>query len=626
MKTLRNLREAKEDYKLAPQVAELTEAFDETDEVGNTLVALNHLASIADDLYSVIGAGDVNVTPDEIDSILSAYDILAEIHDKYDDAFPMPSQDYDLDALDVEVTEEIALQLEELELAEGLAWKITVKTLTDLGFKEMNPEGKQPFMVPKKKISHIWGKNPLYFVILMDEDAGNKPYVIVDSEDGSRTAYTDLNRAFADLKKMVKDLKEEVELEELALTELTGQDNVLSHGVSAKAQSILKDLGFKETTPGPNTWQNPTLRVNKIWGIPMRAGKWADIFFASLNYDHMRFAIIDDSGIDRFESLDKAISSLKTKAKMAEMTESVLDEAPITKTKWKVAFSYDDPSGVGIANAKITVHANDSESAKRFAETDLKKKGRFKNFRIKSASKINEESELEDVELTETPGGPSIVQKLKATRAGFQAKLDSGKYPDSEDSFKKMIAKLDTQLKAHSVKKEDVDQLDEVKVTITKWNLNKGVEGQFRMEVIGQDGSAAAKILDKVMPSAKFALFDDQFGFKTTKERDAASAALVKFYSAIKEWDTTEIPLGTISEEFDETKFRRLAMTGLVPDTDVALIIRAMKTLDAGKVLTVQQKNLIATTFQSLIGLVTGDTSVFSKIQTAVKKGATDAK
>jgi chemotaxis protein histidine kinase CheA len=517
MKTLRNLREAKEDYKLAPQVAELTEAFDETDEVGNTLVALNHLASIADDLYSVIGAGDVNVTPDEIDSILSAYDILAEIHDKYDDAFPMPSQDYDLDALDVEVSEEVNLQLEELELAEAMAWQMMTKTL--------------------------------------------------------------------------------------------------------------KDLGFEPTKPSKDTWQpgTPKRVVDHMFGIPMRAGKWADTFFVIFGDDDAKpYSIVDGDGHMTFANLGDALKELKKRAKVQESTE--LDEAPITKTKWKVAFSYDDPSGVGIANAKITVHANDSESAKRFAETDLKKKGRFKNFRIKSASKINEESELEDVELTETPGGPSIVQKLKATRAGFQAKLDSGKYPDSEDSFKKMIAKLDTQLKAHSVKKEDVDQLDEVKVTITKWNLNKGVEGQFRMEVIGQDGSAAAKILDKVMPSAKFALFDDQFGFKTTKERDAASAALVKFYSAIKEWDTTEIPLGTISEEFDETKFRRLAMTGLVPDTDVALIIRAMKTLDAGKVLTVQQKNLIATTFQSLIGLVTGDTSVFSKIQTAVKKGATDAK
>lgn len=78
--------------------------------------------------------------------------------------------------------------------------------------------------------------------------------------------------------------------------------------------------------------------------------------------------------------------------------------------------------------------------------------------------------------------------------------------------------------------------------------------------------------------------------------------------------------LGCISEEFDEQKFRRLATTGLVPDQDVAKMIVAMRNLDSGKELTKKQKDLVTSTFHSLIGMVTGDTTVFSKIQQKLKK------
>jgi hypothetical protein len=79
---------------------------------------------------------------------------------------------------------------------------------------------------------------------------------------------------------------------------------------------------------------------------------------------------------------------LKT-IKLKEETE--LTEAPISDTKWKVGFSFVDPWGDGIANSTIIISANDAATAKRYAESDLKKKGYSKDLKIKSATKITEE-------------------------------------------------------------------------------------------------------------------------------------------------------------------------------------------------------------------------------------------
>lgn len=515
MKTLQNLREANQEQKLATPVIDPNASLDAADEVGNVLLALNHLASITDDLYSAIGDGSISITPDEIDSVLSAYDLLSEMHLKYEDDFAMPSQDYDLDAFDVEVQEEIKLQLEEIALAEEelnqideeMSEEDIVKKLTALGFKKMDVEGKRPFMVPvAKKITHLFGIPmragkwaDIFFFIYAEGENGNKPYAVVDSADGGRTEYTDPARAISDIKKIgVK--KEEVELDEGRSFDTFSDKNLIKW---------LED-----------NWSGE--KVSPIFG----------------------------------QQLKKAAAEAKKR-----------------KLKWKMTESF----------------------------------------------KLDE-----DVNLSETPGGPSVLQKLKASLAGFQKKLDSGKFPKSESDFKKIIARLEDQIKKHSVKSEDLSE--NAKNSVLTWNIAKGHEDPFRLEVIGQDGSVVAKILDKVLPASKGAPREDQLAFKSVKERDAAAAALVKYFKTIKEETVDEITLGDISESFDESKFRRLAVTGLVPETDVAQIIRAMKNLDAGKPLTVTQKNLIANTFQALISLVTGDTSVFAKISGAVKKDSTNAK
>jgi hypothetical protein len=120
---------------------------------------------------------------------------------------------------------------------------------------------------------------------------------------------------------------------------------------------------------------------------------------------------------------------LKT-IKLKEETE--LEEAPISDTKWRVAFSYADPSGKGVANSTITIRANDSATAKRYAEGDLKKKGYSKDLTIKSATKIAEETEesleeetdytrfkqLATLGLVDSSELPKIISAMKAVEAG----------------------------------------------------------------------------------------------------------------------------------------------------------------------------------------------------------------
>jgi hypothetical protein len=120
---------------------------------------------------------------------------------------------------------------------------------------------------------------------------------------------------------------------------------------------------------------------------------------------------------------------LKT-IKLKEETE--LTEAPISDTKWKVGFSFVDPWGDGIANSTIIISANDAATAKRYAESDLKKKGYSKDLKIKSATKITEETEeslkeetdymrfkqLATLGLVDSGELPKIIAAMKAVESG----------------------------------------------------------------------------------------------------------------------------------------------------------------------------------------------------------------
>lgn len=433
-------------------ISEAALAEEEGDQVSSVLLALNHLSSMTDDLYSVVGDEDIKIDEDEIVAILNAYDVISEIYEKYEGMVSMPSREYDIDALDVEVMEEIEEQYVSLQEA----------------------------------LTEAVARTPL----------------------------------------------EQKELD------------------------VLKKLGFATAPVSRDTWL-PSEKIVHMWGIPMRAGKFADVFFAVFDdKESKKFAIADSEGVTKFTELEKAMAALKKKAKMVESVE--LDEAGIPP--YAPSKSLRNPRG-SVDDAVKELDKMISEYKKRIS----------------------------------TEKNAAVAKELKRILGGLE---------DQKEIFTKVI--LPTLKEAVTPK-------------IVKWPLVTGINDPFRMEVVGKSSAEVTKILDTVLPSSKFNVYDNELGFKSVGEREAAGTALVKYFKTIKEEDCSEFDIGVLAEEFDETKFRRLAMTGLVPDGDAGKIVTAMKRLDAGKELSKDLKDLITSTFLSLIGLVTGDTSVFNKIQGKLK-------
>ena len=67
-------------------------------------------------------------------------------------------------------------------------------------------------------------------------------------------------------------------------------------------------------------------------------------------------------------------------------------------------------------------------------------------------------------------------------------------------------------------------------------------------------------------------------------------------------------------------KIKQLGMLGLVDRSDVQKLMTAMKAMDAGKEVPKNQRAVIFDAFNSLIDLVTGDTTVFQKAKKSVKE------
>jgi hypothetical protein len=368
-KTLKSVREGTEEIKILPIIIDESTLAEE-DTYEDALLALNHLSVMTDDLYSVIGNDEIKIDSNEITAILNSYELISEIYEKHESIVSMPSKEYDLDDLDVEVMEEIDLQLTEL-------------------------------------------------------------------------------------------------------SEMVGDDNVLSHRVPAKELAVLDKLGFKEAKPGKETWMSSQYKVKKMWGIPMRAGKWADIFFAVLddnlpNKDDKKiFIIIDSDGTTRYTDVTRAIGDLKKMAKMNETIDDELNEATysfMNKMSGKVRKikANNDADAIKKMN---TIHpiSDDALKSAKVTSVDQWFKKYYKIFK-------------EEAEMNETPDRyGSQKSKIKASIASFQKKLDSGKFPDSEADIKKIISRLEAELKKFNedIELEEGNLIDMVGKTCSKCEKGK---------------------------------------------------------------------------------------------------------------------------------------------------------
>ena len=73
-----------------------------------------------------------------------------------------------------------------------------------------------------------------------------------------------------------------------------------------------------------------------------------------------------------------------------------------------------------------------------------------------------------------------------------------------------------------------------------------------------------------------------------------------------------------INEAADMSKLKLLARAGLVDQKNVDKLMSAFKTMQAGKPLTQQQKDLVISSYGELASIVTGDSQIFQKAKKAV--------
>lgn len=81
------------------------------------------------------------------------------------------------------------------------------------------------------------------------------------------------------------------------------------------------------------------------------------------------------------------------------------------------------------------------------------------------------------------------------------------------------------------------------------------------------------------------------------------------------------------SVELDEdqiaVRFKQLAQTGLLDNADITKVVSALNLIKNGKNISNAQRQLVSDTFLSLVGLVTGDSSIFTKLKQNIKKDVT---
>lgn len=105
-----------------------------------------------------------------------------------------------------------------------------------------------------------------------------------------------------------EEMDESYELDEAVWDTFDKKKNKMAPADSANiVPPKLKSLGFKAAEPGKDTWMPTKGNVVQLFGIPMRAGKWADVFFA-ITDDAKPYTVITDEGVTKFKNERDAIT------------------------------------------------------------------------------------------------------------------------------------------------------------------------------------------------------------------------------------------------------------------------------------------------------------------------------
>lgn len=307
-----------------------------------------------------------------------------------------------------------------------------------------------------------------------------------------------------------------------------------------KAKAKLKSMGFEKAPIGPKTHQIliGKSKIEDLYGIPMRAGHWADVFFATMYDTKAPWCVIDSEGRECYANLDDAMKALQKRMRTIK-EEAYTNYGDFAKQHKKMypSHSEEQTKAAWEKYKKMTYTAQVRQTNKDDRTNRAVAWGKvFSNLRKEEV----EGDEEEEIDLS----GESLLQL------------------------------------------EDICEMaDELYETLSE------VE-----EIDSETRDAIAKIYSEL---------DDLYVVADGK------------YDIVVDSDEYE---ESISEEVDINRFKILANTGLVPQDEVQQLVLAFKALEAGRALGQSQKDIITSTFQTLVSIITGDTSILTKVKSALPK------
>lgn len=200
----------------------------------------------------------------------------------------------------------------------------------------------------------------------------------------------------------------------------------------------------------------------------------------------------------------------------------------------------------------------------------------------------NEDNTLDESWVVYDKNTKSQIKPFKTRKGAYDYAAKSGGVVYSAEYY----ADNKDNIKSGKLIKEAVTKIDAAKITAA----------QIEKYIDNQD-------FEKLSEISKHLTKDEYKTWSSNGYEGRTYELLMKKRAKNEEFDG-------LAEEFDATKFKSFVnQTGLVSKENAADVITAMKALDSGKVLSTKQKDLINGMLMSLVGIITGDTSVFNKIK-----------
>lgn len=355
-----------------------------------------------------------------------------------------------------------------------------------------------------------------------------------------------------------------------------------------KVPDELYKIGFRIAVPGHDTWKPSNMNVLGLYGIPMRAGKWADTFFGVTDDPNRPYSIVDADGVRSYRDLKDAIKAVRTMAKegMELMDDSILLEV----------LSKDAPS---------------SEWIDDFVNSDAPQfKGKSKKERIKMAlGAYYAAQKKESVDLTEGKY-TVILQKWADTQRGDvslakkEVEITASNDKDAHAKAKKLVPKesgSDWAWRVYDVRpiKEDLE-LDEKKMSPQQsFDYERYMNGAMK-----KDDYEKKWKLGKYKPA------------ESNAKKLTGPGGLYKnlIHKSMRE----ELEL---EESVNLSKIKELVAMSLIDEKDVAPTIAALKAAQSPeKVLTKNQISLLANLSVMLTNVILGDTAALSSVKRAAKE------